>query len=271
MVLDRPSRKSKPRSNLGMPTAGGRPGQHLALGKRAGFLARGRLEQPVRGAECGCGQDAQGQPGLRRGVDPRPSQAHRAFQPRRPEHRNLQAVDAGAARGADDAIKRAGIACRLGPEEGLARLDDMPRHRTVPHIGLGTDRLAPEPVALDPVDALDHVVLHGRGREQDEAVVAQRGGEGAQRVPDRGKGFGALDGKGAAECRLGRDRVGHRSATSFSRVWAASLPRLLPASGLSPVISWRSRCTAPEMSPFTISKPSAFSFSPNFQVRWPGI
>jgi hypothetical protein len=45
------------------------------------------------------------------------------------------------------------------------------------------------------------------------------------------------------------------------------LASALPARGLSPVISWRSRCTAPEMPSLTISKPRALSLSPNFQVR----
>lgn len=68
----------------------------------------------------------------------------------------------------------AGPAARHRPEEGPVRLQDVARHRTVPHVGFSIDRRAcAEPASLGPVDALHRIVPSARGREQHETVVPQ--------------------------------------------------------------------------------------------------
>ncbi len=180
-------------------------------------------------------------------------------------------MNAGAHRGTNHPVKLAAVALHLAPVKWLTSLENMACYRTASDIGIGVDRmLVAEPVTFYPVDAFDHFVACRCGGKQDEAVVTKGRGKGANQLLNHRKRLGTLDPKGSSKRRLGHS-LSHPAATSFSNAAAASLPRALPASGLSPVRSFRSWWVAPEMSLLMISKPSFFSSSPNFQVRWPGM
>ena len=137
--------------------------------------------------------------------------------------------------------------------------------------GMARDGVNAAPEAVRAATAQVEQVIPGRGcGEQDETVIAERGSEAADGLLDGRQALRAFDGDGDRNRGIVR-RYRHPVPSSFRIASAASLPRALPARGLSPVNSLRSRCTAPEMPSLRISKPSALSFSPNFQVRWPGM
>ncbi|KAJ0343273.1 hypothetical protein COL154_014084, partial [Colletotrichum chrysophilum] len=196
--------------DLDLAPSGRCPGQNLSFAppKRAGCAAGRRFQLPSCRKERRFRNQLHSQPGLRRSIDPLSAEAHRTLKPQRAEHRNLKAVNSAAPGRPDDPIKLTAIfGHRLGPEERLPRFEDVTRNGTASHISLGVDRCAvPEPLALDPVDAFDNLVLCSGCREQDEAVIPQRPGAGANLVFNRGKALRALDSEGASKCLLCRDQ-----------------------------------------------------------------
>ena len=180
-------------------------------------------------------------------------------------------MQAGATRRAYNPVALALLRPVLGPEKRLADPQHMPGHRAVPHVGQRIDGLAvAEPVALDPIDMLDPRLRRSGSGKQHKAIEAERRGEGTNPPLNGGQGSLVVHRQRRLESAL-RDLVAHRAATSASSVSAASLPRLLEASGLSPVSRRRSLCTLPVMSALTILTPSSRRRSPTSQGIGPGM
>jgi len=89
------------------------------------------------------------------------------------------------------------------------------------------------------MDTLDHLVPRSAGAEQHEAVITQRPGDIAHGRLDIREVGGLRDPLDGPHHPIER-QVPHPPLTALSNAEAASLPRALPANGLSPVSSLRS-------------------------------